>query len=682
MPETPLKIALVGNPNSGKSTLFNHLTGLNQKIGNFPGVTVDRKEGQVRLLDNSKVSLLDLPGTYSLHPRSLDEEVVRNLLLDPSDKNYPDLLIYLLDTSNFERSLLLYSQVHDLSFPVILAANMMDQSTKNGLMIDLEHLEKLLAQKVVAVDGRNGDGVLALKREIQNFKKDEKQVRKTLIQPDSIGFISTTDNNWYSNFMIGIQKSSDPDSERNRKLKYKEIFERYKVIAQFAKKVVAKEEVKTTRITGLDKRIDRYVNHPIYGYLIFMIILFAMFQSVFAWSEPLMDMIDLGFSRLSNWFGSSLPSGIVTDLLANGIIPGLGGVVIFIPQIAVLFLFIGVLEETGYMSRAVFLMDRIMVRFGLNGKSVVPLISGMACAIPAVMATRTIDNWRDRLITIMVTPLMSCSARLPVYAIIIAMIIPETMVFGFLNLQGLVLTFLYLIGFVSALLSAWVFKKIIKTNEGSFFLMELPTYRLPRLKNLGLTVLGKSRTFVLSAGKIIVAISIVLWFLATYGPEEQMEKAREVITMEVGRESPDYETKLSAYKLEHSFAGYLGKLIEPAIAPLGFDWKMGIGLITSFAAREVFVGTLATIYSIGDADDTLTIKEKLMAEVDPETGEKVYNFASGMSILIFYVFAMQCMSTLAVVKRETKSWKWPLIQLTYMSFLAYVSSLIVYQVLI
>ncbi len=680
MSKSNVKVAIVGNPNSGKSSIFNKLTGLNQKIGNFPGVTVENKKGVLKLLDGSKVDLIDLPGTYSLHPKSQDEAVTSDILLEPNHDLFPDLVLYTLDASNMERSLLLYSQVTDLGFPTLVALNQVDTASKKGYKIDVDLLEEVLTTEVAVVDGRKGDGMLSLKRGIKN--KLHKPTKGTSFLSSEVihSLAGGSEGEWYTSFIHRLRKSdTDVSTEVIDKLKYREVFERYRRINQITPGFLSKK-LESGQRNKSDQRIDRIVNHPVLGYLIFGLILFVMFQAIFAWAEPLMDIIDLAFSQLSSAVLTILPEGVFTSLLANGVIPGLGGVFIFIPQIALLFLFIGVLEETGYMSRAVFLMDRMMTKFGLNGKSIVPMISGMACAIPAVMAARTIDNWRDRLITIMVTPLMSCSARLPVYAIMIALVIPSTKVLGVFNVQGLVLTGLYVLGFVCALICAWVFKKIIPTQEGSFFLMELPAYKLPRPRNLLTTVFNKSKTFVLSAGKIILAISMVLWFLASYGPSEQMAAAEEEVGKEFNSTDPDFEKALEAYRLEHSYAGHLGKLIEPAIRPLGYDWKIGIGLIASFAAREVFVGTLATIYSLGDTEEPTTIKAKLEKEVDKRTGKPVFDLATGLSILIFYVFAMQCMSTLAVVQRETKSWKWPLIQLFYMTVLAYGSAFITYQI--
>ncbi|MEJ0055207.1 MAG: ferrous iron transport protein B [Bacteroidota bacterium] len=461
-----------------------------------------------------------------------------------------------------------------------------------------------------------------------------------------------------------------------------ETIHRYQFIQEILDKVIIKSARQEWKSTS--NNLDRILTHKIWGYLIFFTLLFLIFQSVFALAQIPMDAIDRGFADLSGFLSRKLPEGPLFELISSGIVPGIGGIVIFIPQIAILFAFISILEETGYMSRVVFLMDKIMRKFGMSGRSVVPLMSGLACAIPAIMATRTIDNWKDRLITIFVTPLMSCSARLPVFAILVALIVPEERVFGFISLQGVALMGLYLLGFFAAMFSALLMKAIIKVNERSYLIMEMPPYRMPKWSNVGYTIVEKTKAFVFEAGKIIIAVSIILWVLASYGPKEVMDNARATVrdesaTLRLTEEG--FENRVAAYKLEHSYAGIMGKWMEPVIRPLGFDWKIGIALITSFAAREVFVSTIATIYSLGSTDDNLTIKERLKDEINPQTGGPRFTPAVGFSLLVFYTFAMQCMSTLAIVKRETKGWKWPLIQLVYMTGLAYVSALMVYQIL-
>lgn len=704
MSEKRQKIALLGNPNSGKSSLFNQLTGLNQKIGNFPGVTVDKRSGICLLPDRSTVEIIDLPGIYSIYPRSLDEQIVAEILLNHHSKETPDKIVVIADATNLKRGLLLLTQIIDIGLPTILALNMMDLVAKAGLSFDIKKLSRKLGVPVVPINARNGIGLEELKKHLGNSlpvpansifniweeaKKPVQEIRtklnvdndyeayQFLEQPKSLHFLTA-------------DKQKIVDEVRTTyeffpgKFQGAETIQRYSFINDLLSEVTLKTADLSWK--NYSNRIDRVLTHKIWGYLIFFGVLFLIFQSIFAWATVPMDFIDSLFANFSTWVKSALPEGPLTSLLADGIIPGIGGIVIFVPQIAILFAFIAILEESGYMARVVFLMDKVMRKFGLNGKSVVPLMSGVACAIPAIMATRTIDNWRERTITILVTPLMSCSARLPVFTILIALIVPDQKALGFFNLQGLALMALYLLGFLAAIGSAWVMKFLIRVKERSYLIMELPPYRIPKWSNVGYTIVEKTKAFVLEAGKVIMAISIVLWVLASYGPGDKMSKARENViasSENSGITNQALEDRIAAYKLENSYAGIIGKAIEPVIRPLGYDWKIGIALITSFAAREVFVGTMATIYSIGsvgDKDDT-TIKTRLKEEINPETGGKRFTPAVGFSLLIFYTFAMQCMSTLAVVYRETKGWKWPLIQLAYMTALAYLSAFAVYQIL-
>ena len=696
-----LKVALVGNPNAGKTSLFNYLTGLNQKVGNYPGVTVDKKTGVSSFPTEGNVEIIDLPGTYSIYPRSMDERVVINLLTDQQNADHPDVVVVIADASNLQRNLLLFTEVKDLGLPVVLALNMVDVAEKEGKHIDIASLAQNLNAEVVPINARIGKGIDELKSAILKVKGnayggfyDTTELAPALV--DSIKSHFDLDNSYLAYQLAqqlnDIQYLPAEDKEwvanekarldfQDKKLQERETLERYKLIRERIADAVTIHKTKEER--NLTEKLDDIFTHKVYGYLIFLGILFLIFQAIFSWAEPFMDLIDQGFGQLSAIAHNNLPAGVLSDLIAEGIIPGLGGVVIFIPQIALLFGFIALLEESGYMARVVFLMDKIMVKVGLNGKSVVPLISGMACAIPAIMATRTIDSWKDRIITIFVTPFMSCSARLPVYAILIALVVPDKNVLGTFNLQGLALMGMYLLGFFMAIGSAYVMKLILKSSERGFFVMELPIYRAPRWKNVGITILEKSKTFVFEAGKVILAISIILWVMASYGPSDDFKNAETIVK----RQNPelsgdDLDNKIASHKLANSYAGEMGKIIEPVIKPLGFDWKIGIALITSFAAREVFVGTIATIYSVGsDFEDETTIKSRLRAERNPETGGPMYTPALGFSILVFYVFAMQCMSTLAVVYRETKGWKWPTLQLIYMTAVAYLSSLLVYNLL-
>ncbi len=651
------KIALVGNPNSGKSSLFNHLTGLNQKIGNFPGVTVDKKTGYCQLNKNTRAEIIDLPGTYSIYPNSTDEKIVFDILGNRSNPLHPDAVVVIVDASNFKRNLLLFTQIRDLNIPVVLALNMMDIVEKTGLSIDANVLAERLHVPVIPMRARKGVGIEKLKEVLaqikpngevkpifdarlhcgeaiddvkSNFNIEEDYVAYQMLQQYSIND-SISDRDKLVLGEIAIKHDFKRDEIRR-----KETLERYAAINYVIDSAV-KEDASYLPKEWTSK-LDSIFTHKIWGYAIFLFILFLIFQSIFAWATVPMDFIDLTFSELSVALKSMLPEGALTNLITEGVIPGIGGIVIFIPQIAILFAFISILEETGYMSRVVFLMDKIMRKFGLNGKSVVPLISGVACAIPAIMATRTIENWKERLITIFVTPFMSCSARLPVYTILIALIIPDEPVLGILNLQGLALMGMYLLGFLAAILSAALMKLILKTKERSFLVMELPTYKVPRWKNVGMTMFEKSKTFVLEAGKVILAISIVLWVLASYGPGEEIEMAEQRITEQYDLSQlsdVEFENKVNAYRLEHSYAGIFGKAIEPAIEPLGYDWKIGIAIITSFAAREVFVGTMATIYSIGGVEDESTIKSRMKNEINPVTGGRAIHLPLGFHYWYF-----------------------------------------------
>ncbi len=652
-----LRIALAGKPNSGKSSLFNQLTGLNQKTGNFPGVTVEKRTGSFTV-NGVSADLMDLPGIYSLYARTLDEKIVAEIFANQESEYYPDEVVVIADATNLKNSFLLLTQLIDLGLPVVLALNMMDLAAKAGQSIDIKKLSFALDIPVVMINARNGQGIDELK---EILAKRTKPSSRKIVPAESLGVHNG----------VAVEKYQGA-----------EIIRRYEFIQNLLSQVIIKASNPEWKKTS--HRIDKILTHKVWGYLIFFALLFLIFQSIFAWAQIPMDFIDNQFASISNWLDNSLPDGPLFDLISQGIIPGIGGIIIFIPQIAVLFAFISVLEETGYMARVVFLMDKIMRRFGLNGKSVVPLISGWACAIPAIMATRTIENWKDRLITIFVTPFMSCSARLPVFTILVALTIPDKMIWGFINLQGLVMMGLYLLGFLAAILSALAMKFLIKVKERSYLIMELPMYRVPMWRNVGLTIVDKTKAFVFEAGKVILAISVVLWVLASFGPGKVMENAEQTVLEQSSNlrlTEQGLADRVAAYKLEHSYAGMIGKGIEPVIRPLGFDWKIGIALITSFAAREVFVGTIATIYSLGSTEDQLTIRERLENEVNPETGGPRFTMAVGFSLLIFYTFAMQCMSTIAIVKRETGGWKWPLIQLGYMTSLAYVSALLAYQLL-
>jgi ferrous iron transport protein B len=694
------KIALVGNPNSGKSSLFNLLTGLNQKIGNFPGVTVEKKSGICRLPDGRSVEIVDFPGIYSIYPRSLDERIVSEVLLNHHSPNTPEKVIVIADITNLKRGLLLLTQIMDLGLPCVLALTMMDLAAKAGISYDLNALSRKLGVPVVAINARKGQGLEALYdligKSVAPLPKPIFPIWKEVEIPVAELRNRTGVDNDYEAYLfleqpqslkfLSAEQKTVVDEVREKyqffpgKFQGAETIQRYGYIQDLLTSVTLKASDPSWKNSST--RIDRILTHKIWGYLIFFSVLFLIFQAIFAWASVPMDYIDSWFAQLSTFLNGTLPAGPLTRLVTEGIIPGIGGIVIFVPQIAILFAFISILEESGYMARVVFLMDKIMRKFGLNGKSVVPLISGVACAIPAIMATRTIDNWKERTITILVTPLVSCSARLPIFTILIALIVPNETALGFFNLQGLALMGLYLLGFVAAILSALIMKWIISMRERSYLIMELPTYRVPKWSNVGYTIIEKTKAFVFEAGKIILAISIILWVLASYGPGDSMKEAENRVRTSASSLSPDeLNDRVAATKLEHSYAGVIGKALEPAIRPLGYDWKIGIALITSFAAREVFVGTMATIYSIGSqSDNNSTIKQRMKEEINYETGGPRFTPAVGLSLLVFYTFAMQCMSTLAVVYRETKGWKWPLIQLLYMTALAYISAFAVFQI--
>ena len=691
-----INVALLGNPNTGKTSIFNALTGLSQKVGNYPGITVEKKEGISKLDRINKGYILDLPGTYSLNASSMDESIVINLLLNKKNKDYPDVAVLIADVENLKRNLLLFTQLKDLGIPTLLVINMSDLMTRKGISLNIPLLEQKLETKIALVSTRNNEGLDELKKLIINYRQlptqplislrsiNEnyfKNLEKTF--PDQplykLWLVITQDINYTKVERNNISNTSGFKTESSssiKKLQQKETIKRYQYINGILKQAL-KVDYKNAK--DFRSRLDRIFIHGFWGYIIFFSILMIIFQSIFSWSTIPMDFIDRSFVNLSSILGENLAPGVFTDLLIEGIIPGLGGIAIFIPQIAFLFLFLSILEETGYMSRVVFLMDRGLRPFGLSGKSVVPLVSGTACAIPAIMATRNIENWKERLITILVTPFMTCSARLPVYSILIALVIPVGSILGF-SFKGLVLMLLYLSGFIMALVSSFLYSKILKTKFKSYFVVEMPNYKFPLIKNIGITVWEKTKSFVTEAGKIILAISIILWILASFGPGKEFIEAENILKQNHPSLSQiELETKINSFKLENSYLGKMGKLIEPIISPLGYDWKIGIALISSFAAREVFVGTLATIYNV-QSDKVETIKNKMASE-KREDGKPVFNYATGISLMLFYAFAMQCMSTLAVVKKETNTLKWPMIQLLSMTLLAYIISLISYQIL-
>jgi ferrous iron transport protein B len=658
-----LKIALVGNPNTGKTSLFNALTGLNQKVGNYPGITVEKKIGHCKLPNNQQAEIIDLPGTYSLNPSSEDEQVAVDTLINRQGAYFPDVVVVVSEVSNLKQNLLLFTQVKDLQLPTILVINMADQMQRKGIRIDLSKLEQLLHTKVVLTSTRKGEGLLALKQAIVDFKELSVAPCVDMSRLEAIPFGTS-------------------EGEQRRK-QQKETIIRYQFINETLKETYAVDQHKAQTLRA---HLDRFLIHPFFGYVVFAAILLLIFQAVFTWSSYPMDWIENGFAILGEWLATKLPAGALTNLLIDGVLPGIAGITVFIPQIAVLFTLIAILEESGYMSRVVFLMDNVMRRFGLSGKSVVPLISGAACAVPAVMIARNIESWKERLITILVTPFMTCSARLPVYLIIINLVIPEG---DFLWVSYKAWTFfaMYFLGFAMALLSAFILDKVLKMQKNSsFFIAEIPDYKIPLLRNVCLTVYEKTKGFVMGAGKFILAISVLLWFLGSHGMGEKynsIEATAEQLAQTHQWTEEQKANYIQSESLEYSFLGYIGKGIEPVFRPLGYDWKISIGVVASFAAREVFISTLSTVYSLGKDLDTegeegeRTILAKMRSEVHPD-GTPVYTLGTGISLLLYYAFAMQCLSTVAVVRKETNSWKWTALQFLFMTGIAYISAMLAF----
>ncbi|HLV46015.1 MAG TPA: ferrous iron transport protein B [Flavobacterium sp.] len=696
-----IKIALVGNPNVGKTSIFNALTGLNQHVGNYPGVTIERKAGTTHLSKDIKATVVDLPGTYSVNPSSKDEEIALQALYDPNNKDYPDVVVVVAEVENLKRNLLLFTQIKDLGFPTVLALNMADQMDKKGISVDTALLEQKLQTKVVMISARKNEGINTLKQAILDCEHNATQPIFDLKTIDSAYFeaLETLYPNqnlykvWLTQTKVfafdGISPlvSSNPDWQKSdseiKRLQHKETIKRYQLINEILKETYS---IDTSKAKDIRMRFDRVLTHKFWGYIIFLLVMLLIYGSVFELAAYPMDFVDGLFSNLSAWVTQTLPEGKLTALLADGIIIGLGGVLMFVPQIAILFFLISILEETGYMSRVVFLMDRLMKPFGLSGKSVVPLVSGTACAIPAIMAARNIENPKERLITMLVTPFTTCSARIPVYIIIISLIIPQTYLLGFIPLQALVMTGMYLLGFLGALGAGWVLSKVIKADRKSYFIIEMPTYKMPILKNVLLNMYEKVMSYIVGAGKIILALSVVLWFLGAHGPSDTFGNAEEIVTAQQRTEISEEQlaNAVAEYELEHSYIGIIGRTVEPVFRPLGYDWKVSIAVLTSFAAREVFVGNLAVLYNLGaDLDveeDSGRIIDTLASEKRTD-GSPVYSFAMGVSLLLFYAFAMQCLSTVGVTKKETNSWKWTAFQMIFMSGFAYIVSLIAYQVL-
>lgn len=650
-------IALIGNPNCGKSTLFNRLTGLRQKVSNLPGTTVEKKYGSWGA-GGQQFSLIDLPGIYSLYSESEDERVVVKELLGLDSVDLPNKIFFILDASNLRRNLLLFSQVAELNIPMTVLLTMNDTAQKKNLQINTTELENILGVPVVKINPRKGDGMDAIIPALSHAKVS------------SLKMVENT-----------RERLADCIKTGKRAGVAAETLSRYAHIEKIISACLCQ---KPTNGIAWCAKLDYWLTHRIVGYLIFAFIMLTIFQGVFTLAEYPMNWIEEGFATLSEWTNTALPPGTFTSMLSEGFIPGIAGVVVFVPQIAILFLFIGLLEDSGYMTRASFITDRVMRRIGLNGRSVIPLISGFACAIPSIMATRNIKHKGERLGTMFVIPLMSCSARLPVYALLISLTIPETAGIGPFSLRSIIMTLAYFAGIIAAVGISLFFKRRNQNTETSEFILEMPTYQLPRLQSVLLQMSHKSMSFVTSAGKVIVIISMILWALSSYGPGNAIEMAENEVYRTTDK--PTYglyteklrNTDLAEARLEASYAGHLGKFIEPAIQPLGYDWKTGIAIISSFAAREVFVGTMATLFR-GREDKPETIRDVMKQKVNPETGKPLYGLPYALSLMIFYAYALQCMSTIAVMKRETGGWKWPLLQFATYLVLAWLSAWLVFN---
>lgn len=651
------QVLLIGKPNSGKSSLFNLMTGLNQKIGNYGGVTVERKSGKF-----TNYEVIDLPGLKSLRPLTLEEEISRDTLLDYAEKQLP--VCFIANGLQLEDNLLFFSEVADLQVPMALIINFRDDLEKHKIEINEAKLSSQLACPVILMNSRTGEGLEDIKSlfETNGFKIPQAFCRSNYDEEINGQF-----ENQYRSKLLSDKTDAD--------LLQKDYSKRSGIVKNYVTQYV-KYGTDPSDVLKQSKLWDKVLLHPIWGTLIFLLTILTVFQSVFYLAGFPMDWIDLAFSKLTSLTRENVSNEWLADIISDGIIPGVGGVMIFIPQIAILFLLLGLLEHSGYLSRISFISNRFLTKFGLSGQSIIPLMSSWACAIPAIMGSRVINDPKERFAMIFAAPLMTCSARLPVYTILIAIMFPNEGG-GFFNIQGVLLLSLYLLGVIATLLIAKIVQKRNPIKSKGMWSLELPIYRVPNWKNVFNNVYQKTKSFVVEAGKVIFVVSIVLWFLASYSPKSEEFIAQKIDEIKI--ENPEQTISEDAVKLEYSYAGYLGKFIEPAITPLGYDWKMGIAIISSFAAREVFVGSISTIYSIGSEEEAL-IKERLSNEVNMKTGEKRFNRATCISLLLFYVFALQCMSTLAIVKKETGQWKYPIIQFVLMGVMAYIAAWIGYRI--
>ena len=698
------KVAILGNPNSGKSSVFNRLTGLSTKVGNFPGITVDKKVGTIKLSSGDAAELIDFPGVYSLHPNAKDEFIVTSILSNPKDPDYPDLILYIADITHLEKQLLLFTQVVDLGLPVVMILTMKDLAQKDNLIFDLDALRTQWQIPILSVNARTQESTTEIIAEIEKTLDNpdlriSPQYKLTYseqrIANDLNNIVSTHSsyqsllNAHYFDKLVHLS-SEQKDKIKSINIRYgfnslasqiSETMQRYDGFTPLIRKAAS---AGTFKISKLSEKADGILTHKIWGLIIFFTVNFFIFQAMFSLAAYPMEWIEFGFSKFGEIIKNIGLPNTISSFISDGILAGLGGILVFLPQIALLFFLLTILEDFGYMARAVYMFDGLLQKFGLNGRSLVSLIAGGACAIPAIMSTRSISNQKERLITTLVTPFISCSARIPVYTILVAFVVSNSYKLGPFNAQGLLFMGLYLLGITTALIASYILKKIIRSDERSFLMIELPDYKTPDIKVALQTAWSKSKSFLLEAGKVILVISLVLWLLSSYGPAAKMKSiSDEVNALKLEQSLSDLaaENLLASKKLEASYAGMIGKWIEPLIRPLGFDWKIGIALLTSFAAREVFVGTMSTIYSLGSSEDYDSLQKKLAAEINQETGQPRFTLAVSVSLLLFYVFAMQCMSTMAVVYRETGGWKWPIIQFVFMCGLAYLASFIAFQLL-